>query len=87
MQGIQPLSAVHVGMPQGVRTASAAAQPGQFQDLLIDAMRKLDDVQKQAAQGGVSAARLHEAERLLHTVAEVQSAALRALQEVRDIGG
>lgn len=89
MHGVQAVGMSTLSSPLAVRCASSGAGAASFQQLLLDAMRKLDSLRQShaAPPTAQSDTERHAVQRTLHTAQQVHSALLSAYNEIKEMGG
>lgn len=88
MHGVSAVGMSTLHSPPGVRSAGAnAAVP--FQQVLLDAIRKLDTLRQSTAAppGMQSLAQQQAATQALRTAEQLQGAVLSAYHEIKEMGG
>lgn len=89
MHGVQAVGTSTLSSPPAVRSASPCAGAASFQQVLLDAMRKLDTLRQSPAAPPTaqSAAQRQAVERTLHTAQQVHGALMSAYNEIKEMGG
>lgn len=89
MHGIHAVGMSTLSSPMAVRSNSSTAGAASFQQVLLDAMRKLDSLRQPPAAplAAQSAAQWQGAQRTLHTAQQVHGAIMSAYNEIKEMGG
>lgn len=74
--------------PLAARSSVASAGAVPFQNLLLEAMRKLDDARAagSATTGAAQAVQIHQARQTVHAAHQLHTAVMAAYHEIQQLG-